>query len=357
MAFPPAFIQLLGILSEMQTRNRQIDLAEKQFKEQQDQFKTAVKQYEEQHHDKEISDALTMLSKTAGPARAAIIKLQSHLDPGSIAALEAYATGQPEDLVTQTNRASAQGFANLTPEMQQQVTREAAMRGLTGMSEGQMMGSQLLSGGTQAMMQQPGVPAQAAGIAFQTQMSPFQIAQNDVSRGGVQAQIYGHNVQAMLGAEQMAIERLRTMTSGKDANGVMLEFMKFRQQTLDAMESPKASPGGNQQRLNDLNTAAWMMGRKDLIILDQNDPDAPRKQGMLKQMLQNTPGFRPQVPQMPGTTGPVNPAPISPFQHVPPVQPTVPQPLIPQMQDSSAIAIMQYLQNLRGMHSGPYQMR
>jgi len=168
MPLDGSFIQMLSTLSEVQTRKKQIQLEE-------NKYNTAVKQYEQEHHDRDVTQALQQLAAANADSRVALLKLyDKNFTPEEKQALSLFASSAPIDPRLMTADAIQRGVTAMqgTP-LAGQVNQAAAVSQLTG---GQNVGgmaantfqSQLYNAAPTAMM------AAAAQNRAATGMNPLE---------------------------------------------------------------------------------------------------------------------------------------------------------------------------------------
>lgn len=355
------FIQMLSTLSEIKARNRQLDMQEKQYN-------SALKQYEEEHHDKDITELLQGLAASTADSRNALIKLKGkNFTADEISYLEQFAAGQPIDPRLFSAESVGRGVKAMagTP-MQALADREAALRNNTGGGIGtlntsnfqgglmagqpapgqvQMAQDRLASGmDPQALaimqsQQEQGLVPQMAKIQAGAALSLPQIAANTLTGRGLdiqqqqantgsqQATAQGNYWQSQAEvawaglrqedrkiAQEFGLESL--FGKGKGGAGAMTAAQQVEAQVglskiIAQMSDPQTDERARSSLIGIFNTAVATMGLDHLLI--NNPQEAPQKVQMFQrwfsqQRLTTPPSMPDQrgAPAMPPNGNPMS---------------------------------------------------
>jgi len=282
-------IQMLSVLSEVQGRRRAQDLAENQFEESKRQFAAQMGFNEKSAEYKKFTDLMDAYAKSSTESRNALNEIvqQMGFKPELAQAMIHFGASAPESLDMLRTQAANAGVASMTPDQRTAMNREAAFGATTGMNQGQLSQSALLSAlagngnptaqygadmlGAMAqgyaqrtatgqtadqaamsayLLRNPGLIAQAAGISAGN-ISPQQAAQNalqsrsiDVQQGQVSADFYRTNAQLITNAQDVAA---KIATAKRGGLGLTPDQLS---QTANVMQNIITAAGKEKSQTN-----------------------------------------------------------------------------------------------------------
>lgn len=266
MPMDSSFVQLVLGLKNMSMQKRQLDLDDKKFTEQQNQFKKMVEQFEHTHEDADVTRALEQVGKMMPDQQAAWRTLMESTtfkrNPDALNALMSIAGSSPV----------SQGMALMNPQQRSGLNQDAAALAATGgqMGMGGSMTSQLqgaLAGGGQV---------------------PQGLAQAGVDQNAFNALVQNRAAQAAQGytGEQMGVQQFNAVTG---RGGVELGFAELNERHNQFMASYKldALKGAGQGKpLSSSDAVALMRGAGDLLN-DMKNPKSAKADNVARQQLFN----------------------------------------------------------------------
>lgn len=303
-------IQMISVLSDMQSRRRQLDLQEEQMRTQASQFSRKQGFDEGSEQSRKIEKLLGEIAKTNSAARTPLIELARTmgLDTEQTAALEHYGQNATQSLQSLQEQAAGRGAAQATPASDM----EAYLGATSGMNRGQQAASGLqnqvfgAAGQQFTASQQPGAPDALAKAGQQAVFGSMpgwgQFQQADIGKAGVQANIYGTNAQMIADAQRFAAQ----LASSK-ATGMLTQDQRIQGigQMLQIVKDMSAKGKNDASRIADLALYNRLAAMIDPTLVWDNPNEAPNAAGLLERAKQfavpaGPPGVGPQTqpPQM-----------------------------------------------------------
>lgn len=309
------FMQMFQLMLQMAGQRQQREIADQEFGLKEKQLDSMLKQWEVQHEDKDLSDAIRTIAELGTEGRQAFIKLQRHLPPDAVQALQQFAAAQPISPNVLAQQDVAAGFANRTPQQAAMAQNEAMNRVSTGMNVGQIGESQLrgalATGGAPPGQLGQVIPQQAWGTLVQNfagrQAQGYTPEQMALQQGGLQFQYDQLDAQskqflASLGLE--ADKASRAAQAGLSA-AERIDVWKGVGKLLEDINSPRSDEAGNISRRRALGWAAMALGYNPDYFAKQPtqaEIGVPTPATPWRMFIQQYPGMAPKSPP----PGPIN---------------------------------------------------
>lgn len=287
------FIQLFSLLANLGQQRKAQDLEERKFTQTQDQFKTLVKQYEEQHGDKQFSEGLSMIGKMGPEMIAGFQKMVSskvgQQHPELAESLMQMAANAPSML----------GLSKMSPEQRAATYQEAGSQMASGMPTGGVGASQM----QQALTTGGPPPGQVGQVVDQGSWN--QLIRGAAERGaqGYTGQQFGFQQQQATqqqAMQQAQIElgwaslrqderRMVAEMGLRDIAGKTPDQLSMAQrsdalrgigQLLNDMNAAKADKEGNMARQRAIGMVSLLLGLPSNYFVPQpNPPERPPTPG------------------------------------------------------------------------------
>ena len=315
-------IQLITALGDLQVRKRQLVDQEQQMAQQRDQFTQQLGIQKDDQIYKVFTKLLDTYTNSSTASRGTLKQMGEilGLHPQLIDALATYGQNAPETIQTLQNRAATAGYNQANPQQLAQMNAGAASQATTGLNVGQAASANTVAsalGNGQASFTPQMVGAYQQGLASQatSQQNPLafatgqQILQNppllsalakiqsgqaltaaesaqiaNAQRGQdltAQTTMYGHNVQMLGQAGQVAADMARTSEVGRATPEQKRQALDNAAAMITQMQKDKDATSHNMHMAQyNVLIHTFFPEYGDALLIKGKD-DVPGKAGLL----------------------------------------------------------------------------